>query len=242
MSEYLPHSFLSLLPERERTEFLALGTIRRFTRDQRLTRIGEPGNDAFVITSGCVKIWADSSEGRQILLAIRMAGDLVGELAVLDGQPRSATAKAADLVITRAISGPDLVGHLAAHPVAANAVRDTIAARLREAAAHRIEVNNSAPVLRRLARALCILGDQYGVPVPEGVLIGAPLSQADMGSLIATTEQSVRRALSALRSGGLVRWDYRKTIITDLDGLRKMAGLRPEWGQAMNGHFSSRHI
>ena len=72
-----------------------------------------------------------------------------------------------------------------------------IAARLREATAHRVEVNNSAPVLRRLARALCILADQYGVPVDEGVLIAAPLSQADMGSLISTTEQSVRRALDA---------------------------------------------
>jgi CRP-like cAMP-binding protein len=228
VSEYLPRSFLSSLPERERTEFQELGTARRFTRDQSLTRIGEPGHDAFLITSGCVKILADSAEGRQILLAVRMAGDLVGELAVLDGQPRSATVKAAEPVSARAISGADLVGYLAAHPVAANAVRDTIAARLREAAAHRIEVNNSAPVLRRLARALCVLGDQYGVPVPGGVLIGAPLSQADMSSLIATTEQSVRKALSRLRSDGLVRWDYRKTIITDLGGLRKVAGIRPQ--------------
>jgi CRP/FNR family transcriptional regulator, cyclic AMP receptor protein len=228
MSEYLHGSFLASLPDHERSEFAKLGTVRCFTRDQHLTWIGESGRETFLIMSGCVKVFADSVEGRPILLALRMAGDLVGELSVLDGQPRSATAKAAEPVVARLIDGAELVDYLAAHPVVANAVRDTIAARLREAATHRIEVNNSAPVLRRLARALCILGDQYGVPAPDGVLIAAPLSQADMSSLIGTTEQSVRRALAALRADGLVRWDYRKTIITDPGGLRAVAGIKPQ--------------
>jgi CRP-like cAMP-binding protein len=225
MNEYLPHSFLASLPARERAEFLTLGAERRFTRNEPLTRVGELGHEAFTIISGCVKIFADSVDGRSILLAVRMAGDLVGELAVLDGRLRSATAKAADTVTARAISATELTDYLAANPVASTAVRDMIAARLREATAHRIEVNNSAPVLRRLARALCILAEQYGVPVPEGVLIAAPLSQADMSSLIATTEQSVRRALSGLRGEGLVRWDYRKTVITNLGRLREVAGV-----------------
>jgi CRP/FNR family cyclic AMP-dependent transcriptional regulator len=155
-----------------------------------------------------------------------MVGDLVGELAALDGQPRSATAKAADAVSARKISATDLNGYLDAHRVAATAMRDTIAARLRESVTQRIEVNNAAPVIRRLARALCLLSDQYGVVVPDGVLITAPLSQADLSSLIATTEQSVRRALSALRGDGLVRWEYRRTIITDPGRLHELAGIR----------------
>jgi DNA-binding GntR family transcriptional regulator len=64
------------------------------------------------------------------------------------------------------------------------------------------------------------------VVVPDGVLITAPLSQADLSSLIATTEQSVRRALSALRGDGLVRWEYRRTIITDPGRLHELAGIR----------------
>lgn len=226
MNEYLPRSFLASLPARERAEFLTLGTVRRFTRDQALTRVGEPAHEVFAIINGCVKVFADSIEGRSILLAVRMSGDLVGELSAFGGQLRSATAKAADAVTARVIAAADLTDYLAAHPVASAAVRDMIAARLREATAHRIEVNNSARVPHRLARALCILAEQFGVPVPDGVLIAAPLSQADMSSLIATTEQSVRRALSSLRDEGLVRSGYRRTVITDLGRLREIAGVR----------------
>src|SRR5579863_1725465 len=91
VEEYLPHSLLSSLPPRERADVLALGTVRRFTRHEHLTRIGEPGREVFVIISGCVKIFADSVEGRPILLAVRLAGDIIGELAALDGRPRTAT-------------------------------------------------------------------------------------------------------------------------------------------------------
>jgi CRP-like cAMP-binding protein len=226
LSEYPAHSFLSSLPARERAELLAMGTGRRYARDQALTRIAEPGNEVFLIISGCVKVFGDSVDGRPILLAVRMAGDLVGELAALDGQRRSATARAAGTVTATVIGSADFRDYLAARPVVSVAVRDSIAARLRESVEHRIEVSSAAPVLQRLARALCMLGEHYGVVVPDGLLVAAPLSQADMSSLIATTEQSVRRALSALRGEQVVRWEYRKTVITDLGRLREIAGVR----------------
>ena len=96
-------------------------------------------------------------------------------------------------------------------------------ARLREATQKRIQVNNAAPVPRRLAWALCLLGERYGVPVADGLLIDVPLSQADIASLISTSEQSVRKALSGLRDEGVVRWTYRKTVITDLERLQQIA-------------------
>jgi CRP/FNR family transcriptional regulator, cyclic AMP receptor protein len=172
---------------------------------------------------GCVKIFADSVDGRLVLLSVRMPGDLVGELAPLDGQLRSATGRAAGPVVARTIGATVLNGYLAAHPAADRAVRDRIVARLREATQERIQVNNASPVPRRLAWALCLLAERYGVPVPDGVLVDVPLSQADIASLIATTEQSVRKALAGLRAEGVVRWTYRKTVITDLDRLREIA-------------------
>jgi len=225
LSDYLPRSFAASLPVRERGELLALGNVRRYARNQPLTRVGEQGHEAYLITDGCVKVYGDSADGRQVLLAVRMAGDLVGELAVLDGQPRSAAARAAGPVTVRAIGAAELAAYLAARPAAANAIRDSIAARLRESVQQRIEVNSGAPVIRRLARALCILGEQHGVAVADGVLIAAPLTQADLGSLIVTTEQSIRRALRWLRAAGLVRWEYRRTVITDPAGLREAATM-----------------
>ena len=147
---------------------------------------------------GCVKILADSADGRLVLLSFRMPGELIGELAPLDGQARSATGRAAGPVVTLAIGASALNEYLAAHPAADLAVRNRIVARLREATQKPIQVNNAAPVPRRLAWALCLLGERYGVPVADGVLIDAPLSQADIASLISTTEQSVRKALAGL--------------------------------------------
>ena len=144
----------------------------------------EPGTEAFLIMRGCVKILADSADGRLVLLSVRMPGELIGELAPLDGQARSATGRAAGPVVTRAIGASALNEYLAAHPAADLAVRNRIVARLREATQKRIQVNNAAPVPRRLAWALCLLGERYGVPVAGGVLIDAPLSQADIASLI----------------------------------------------------------
>jgi len=223
LNEYPPNSFLASLPPQERAEFARLGTERRFARDEILFRIGEPGTEAFLIVRGCVKIFADSMDGRLVLLSIRMPGELVGELAPLDGQLRSATGRAAGPVIARTIGATALNGYLAAHPAADRAVRDRIAARLREAAQERIQVINAAPVPYRLAWALCLLGERYGVLVPDGLLVDVPLSQADMAALLATTEQSVRKALAGLRAEGVIRWTYRKTVITDLDKLQEIA-------------------
>jgi len=197
-----------------------------FARAKPLARIGARGDEAFLITSGFVKILADSAEGRTILLAVRMPGDLVGELAALDGRPRTASVQAASQVTATVISAAAMTEHMSNRPVVAAAVRDTLTARLREAVEYRIELDNAAPVLRRLARGLCLLAERCGRPAPDGTLIAAPLSQADLSCLVSTTEQSLRRALATLRGSGAVRWEYRTAVITDLDRLREIAGIR----------------
>lgn len=185
-------------------------------------RLGEPGHEAFLIIEGCTKIVGDNPEGHPALLAVRMAGDMVGELSLLDGQPRSATVQAASLTRVQVISGTDLRGFIARHPATGSALQASVTAKLREAIRDRIDLNG-APVMLRLARVIWKLGNACGTPVPEGILISAPLSQADLGSLVGTTEQSIRRTLSTLRDLGLVRSRYREFVITDMGRLREMA-------------------
>jgi CRP-like cAMP-binding protein len=202
-----------------------MGEVREYTREQPLIRAAEPGDEAFLIIKGCVKVLADTAEGRPVLLAVRMAGDMVGELAVLYGQPRTASVRAADRVVARMIKAAELLPYLSHHPAAYAALNENIAARFREAVRHRAEVNNGAQVIVRLARALCKFDDFYGVPVRDGRLISAPLGQADFASFIGATEQSVRKALAMLDRDGLVQRKYRETTITDPAGLRDLAGL-----------------
>jgi CRP/FNR family cyclic AMP-dependent transcriptional regulator len=224
-------SLLASIPALERLGLLQMGHPRRYDRGDILMRHGEPGHEAFLIIEGCTKITGDNPEGHPALLAVRMAGDMVGELSILDGQPRSATVQAASLTRVQVMSGTDLRGFLAHHPVTEAAVQASVTAKLREAIRDRIELNG-APVTLRLTRVIWKLGNACGTTVPEGVLISAPLSQADLSSLVGTTEQSIRRTLSTLRDLGLVRSRYRELVITDMDRLREMAmGRSPEISQ-----------
>jgi len=213
-------SLLAALPEAERAELLRLGSVRHFERGQTLIRAGEFGGEVYLILEGCVKVVDNSAEGYTVLLAVRMVGDLVGELAVLDGNPRAATVIAAAPTRVRAVSAAPLRGFLAEHPVSAAAVHNSVNAKFRQSIRHRSEANG-APAPLRLARVLHRLGETYGEPTAEGVAIPVPLSQADLGALIGATEQSVRRALSELRDEGLVEPHYRRPVIKDLDRLAK---------------------
>ena len=212
-------SFLGALPAAHRPELLDLGTPRRFERDTPLMLVGEPGAEAFLITEGCVKVTGGSVEGYPVLLAIRMAGDLVGELAVLDGEPRSATVLAAAPTVARAIPAATLRRYLAEHPAVDSVLRNSVNAKFRQATRHRSEANG-APAPLRLARVLHRLAETYGEQRPGGVAIPVPLSQADLAALIGASEQSIRRTLADLRAQGIVKTSYRTMVIADLDGLQ----------------------
>ena len=67
---------------------------RRFRRGEVLFHQGDPGEALFVVTTGAVKISLPSEEGDEAIIATVNAGDFFGELALLDGAPRSATATA----------------------------------------------------------------------------------------------------------------------------------------------------
>lgn len=216
---------LSSVPEPDRLGILKLGSPKRYNRGEMLIRANEVGHEAFLIVEGCTKVIGDSADGNPSLLAIRMAGDMVGEFSALDGQPRSAGVQAAAPTRVRVIAGRELRGFLATHPATSAALQTSVTAKLREAIRDRIELNG-APVLLRLARVICKLGGAYGTPTADGLLISVPLSQGDFGSLVGTTEQSIRRALSILRDEGLVRSQYRTLTITDMSRLRQLANGR----------------
>jgi CRP-like cAMP-binding protein len=184
--------------------------------------LGEAGTYVVVLTAGCVKIIGDPADGRITLLAVRAAGDVVGELAVLDGEPRSASVIAASDVRGRLIEARAFRGLLAARPSIGEVVQRVVAAKLRRQIRHRMDIG-SQPVVVGLARVIEHLGAEYGQPVPEGTLIAVPLSQPDLAALVAAERSSVERALRLLRERGAVSTGYRRVIITDLAALRAVA-------------------
>jgi CRP-like cAMP-binding protein len=223
MRGWTPGTLLHGLDPADRQALLGMGTRRAFPAGATLISEGSPDTDAFVLLDGYVKVLCDTPDGRAVLVSIRIGGDVVGELAALDHEPRSASVVALTAVTARALPRDAFLRFIDERPRAAAAIRRAVVAELRRATRHRVVVGR-APVGVRLALVLDHLAEAYGRPCAEGVRIEVPLSQPELASLIGVSEPSLHRALSELRSREVVATRYRRLIVRDLAGLRAYAG------------------
>ncbi|MEV6976034.1 Crp/Fnr family transcriptional regulator [Kitasatospora sp. NPDC093806] len=201
-----------------------LGTRRVYAPGEALMIEGEPGDRVAVLLTGCVKVVAATEDGGEALLAVRLPGELLGELAVLDGEPRSASVLAVRTSTTREIAGPAFLNYLADRPAAALAVQRSVSRKLRSATRYRVDAGHGTG-LARLARTLHSLIHSYGTPTEDGLRIDVPLSHADLAALARLSPASVERSLRTLRAQGAVRTSYRELVVRDRTLLSKAAGL-----------------
>jgi CRP-like cAMP-binding protein len=219
-------SLLGGLPSASREGLLALGTLREYAAGDHLLTQGDRSRHVYLLVDGWVKVTVDTATGHTSLLAVRVRGDVVGELAGLDGHPRMATVTAVGLVRTRRIGHPQLETFLAAHPDAALAVSRAVSAKLRWASRRRVEFA-AFPVAVRVARVLVDLARAYGQVTGTGITIGIELSQPELASLIGASEPSVHRAVRELKQDGLLKVGYRSIVLQDPGLLRITAQLDP---------------
>jgi CRP/FNR family cyclic AMP-dependent transcriptional regulator len=203
---------------------LTLGTLRVYEPGTILLREGEHGSHVLLLVKGLVKVTATSPEGYLSLLAIRTGGDLVGELASMDGEPRIATVTAAGRLRARVISQAEFRNYLTHHPEAALAVSGSVGAKLRWATRRRIDFGGHE-VHVRLARVLDELAGSYGVEDGARTVIGVPLTQPELAALVGAAEPTVHRALTHLRKERIVVTGYRRIIVCDRERLALLAGV-----------------
>lgn len=209
------------LDDGDRASLLALGALRRYRRGATLVLEGGRSDQVFVLVDGSVKVVSATPDGRELLLAIRGPGEVIGELAVLDGgtSPRSAGVQALDAVEARVIPGPAFLRYLEEHPRVLLLLVRGLIGRLREADRRRVEFG-SFDTLNRVARLLAEMAQADGRPTDEGVVLGQSLSQEELASMISASRESVTRALAALRRRGLIITRRKSVIVTDVAALR----------------------
>ena len=219
-----PGSLLAGLAPATQQAFLRLGNETRHNAHQVLLREGEQSTHAFLLVDGCVKVTTTTENGAVTLVAIRVGGEIVGELGSLDEQPRSATVTSAGQLRSRAISQGALREFLIAHPDAALQMSRTIGTKLRGATRRRTDFG-SYDARVRLARALVELANRYGRPRPSGLEIGVALTQPELAALVGAAEPTVHKILAGLRHQGVLDTGYRSTTVRDIEALRTLAGL-----------------
>lgn len=216
-------TFWSLLDDDARTQLLALGRILDFAPRDTLMRQYDHTDHLLVIRRGCAKVAVDGTGGYQAVLAIRKAGDLLGDQAALDGGARSATLTALTRVEVLMIPSSSFRVAVRSSPVLALALQQVLSERLREADGHRAAAGSEA-VQARLATLMLDLGAEYGRPAGNGsVHIALPLSQDDFAGLVLSSRRTVSRVLEQWRGYGWVTTGRNRLTIDCPDELKRLS-------------------
>jgi CRP-like cAMP-binding protein len=213
--------FLTQLAEADQSALLSAGRLRRLTKGDALFVEGDPGDFVVVIVKGRTKVVAVTSDGTEVVLSLRGPGDLVGELATIDDEPkpRMAALIAIEPVECRVVSTREFREFLEHHPQASIELLRMVAAKLRDAERRRVEFG-AVDATRRLARLLVELSDEAGLVTAEGTRIAIALSQQELAGLVGASRESIARALITLRQQGLVTTSRRVVVVRDPAGLR----------------------
>jgi CRP/FNR family cyclic AMP-dependent transcriptional regulator len=179
---------------------------------------GEPGDRMFVLAEGAVKLYVSSREGDVVELVRHRPPASFGEVALLDGGPRSASAEAVERSILLAITRAELLKLLRAEDQVAEALLRTLGTIVRRTTR---QVGDLAflDLQGRVARQLLVLtGDGNGVAART-----RRVTQSELASMVSAARQTVNQALRSLEERGYIRSDPRGFQILDRERLEHLA-------------------
>lgn len=189
----------------------------RHTAGQALFIQGDPGDRVFGVLSGKLEISLLASDGRKLVANIETAESLVGEIAALDGGPRSASVTCLSDCSVVSLSRTQMLDRLDRSPALSHAIIAHLCGRLRWMSD---EVGDQALLSldRRLAKRVLLLAGI--IAEPTGWII---VSQQEIAEFLGATRESVNKSLSDWRAAGLVEVGRGKLRVVAPDGLRRIA-------------------
>lgn len=195
--------------------------VRRFARGATIVHQGEVPGRVVLIESGHAKVTATTEDGKEIVLAFRGPGDIVGEAAALSGEPRVATVRALDPIGALAIPIADFEAAIEEQPRIALVLLRVVIARLREADRQQFEFA-AFHTIERIARRLVELAERFGEPCGDGVRISLRISQEELAGWAGASREATSKALHDLREIGLIDTERRQVTVHDVGALKAL--------------------
>ena len=200
------------------------GIRRSYRRGEALFTEGDLSDRVVLVEEGWVKISAATPDGHEVVLGIRGPGQVLGELSVIDGSPRSASAVALEHVEAAIVPASDFARALD-NAALAREMLVALSERLRDADRLRVEFG-SLDTLARVSRRLIELADGFGEPgVEGGVVVALPLSQEELASWCGASREATAKALRTLRDVDCISTGRRTVTVHDDGALRRHAQL-----------------
>ncbi|PTL84684.1 Crp/Fnr family transcriptional regulator [Vitiosangium sp. GDMCC 1.1324] len=194
---------------------------RRYNKGEVIFHQGDVGTALFIVRKGEVAIRLSSSEGKEVILGLLGRGESFGELALLDGEPRSTDAVAREETHLLSLHQEDFRRFLSERPQVAMGLLAVLSRMVRRVTQL---VHDSAflDARARLARVLLYLAKKLGQPVPGGgVVIPKQLTQAELANLCGMTRESVNKWLRDYARAGVLTYENGQITILDLERLRR---------------------
>ena len=183
---------------------------------------GDDGGSMLMVLSGQIKISTIAANGKECVLAFMGPGDVIGEITLLDGGARTASAQAMEQSRVLELTRQTFIRTLEQNPPTALKIIEILCKRLRATNAM-VEDASLLAAAPRLARTLLRLASTNGVDVEDGVKIDLTLSQSTLGAHAGLLRESVNRQLRAWEGDEIIARRDNKIIITNKDALAEIS-------------------
>jgi len=215
---FAEHAFFRGLAPRALDELVARSRIERCRRGKTIFRRGTPGTAMMAVLRGGVKICTVSAGGKEAVLNVIGPGQVFGEIAVLDGGPRTADAVAlaeSDILV---LDRRDFMPVVRANPELAQRLLEVLCGRLRKTS-EQLEDAFFLDIAGRLAKTL--LRPSAGASGAGSAQ--AVLTQREIGEMIGTSRETINKQLHAWQRQGIVRVKKGEIEVRRPDMLRELA-------------------
>ncbi|MBV8694580.1 MAG: Crp/Fnr family transcriptional regulator [Ktedonobacteraceae bacterium] len=213
-------SLFSGLGDEEVHELITLARRRVFRSGEVIFHRDDPGQMLYIIKEGKVKICLNSPDGQEISLVVFGKGECFGELALLDGLPRSADAIAMERVECYTLQRSDFHNAIIKQPTIAIQVLAVLSKRLRNTD-QQVEDLIFLDVYGRVAKTLLGLAEVHGVKVDDGTRIEVRLTQQELASMVGASRESVNKVLGYFTDKKYLSTDRHKITIHRVEDLKR---------------------
>ena len=211
--------FASSLSTEELEDLISRGVRRPFRRGSFIMTEGEASDHVVVLLAGRAKVSSYTADGKEVVLAVRGPGELLGDFSALDEGARSATVAALEAIEALVIPADRFKLFLEDHPRLAILLLQTWSRRVRDADRKRVEFG-AYDTPGRVARRLIELVERYGEGDGAKVRISLSLTQDELAGWTGASREAVSKALREFRDRGWISTGRRAITVLDVEALR----------------------
>jgi CRP/FNR family transcriptional regulator, cyclic AMP receptor protein len=212
------HALFGKLPTGDLDALLSRARVEHYTAGSEIFAKGSPGRSMLAIISGSVRISTPAPGGHDIVLAILNAGEVFGEIALIDGQDRTADATAITDSALLVLDHRDFVPFLERRADLCILFLKLLCQRLRQTD-RQVEEALYGRLEDRIAKALMRLADTADI---GGRAIALRLSQQELAGMVGATRESVNKQLQIWQGAGVLRLGKRLIEIHDIAAIRAL--------------------